>query len=261
MRSVIACTFALIGWCLLAQDAAAADRDVALRLLAPLSHDVDAFPRVADPVDDAGRKINGALDRLDAAARKGMAECRREGRGRASWERMFTVPVTGSGLLSFHWVDNVYCGGAHPSVGNAAIVYDLRSGAPVDWTKLLPPTLTGEVALSETMDGVKLVTLSSARLHRVYLDAYRPRTGKPAEDASDDECREAVAATRDGKPPGMMAWLTPGGEGLAVQFDLEHAVQACADEITIPIATLRTEGASPGLIRALETAHPPQVRR
>lgn len=48
---------------------------------------------------------------------------------------------------------------------------------------------------------------------------------------------------------------------VSLQFHLEHAVQACADEVTIPIATLTAEGASTELVRALETAHPAHIQR
>ena len=53
----------------------------------------------------------------------------------------------------------------------------------------------------------------------------------------------------------MMAWLDARAGGLAVQFDLAHVVQACADPVVIPTATLRREGAQPILIKALEAAH------
>jgi hypothetical protein len=252
--------FALASWLLIASSAVAADREVRLRLMQDVAPKVPAFPRIAHPIDDAEREVNLALDRLDAAVRKAGQDCRRESKGRASWERMIGVPISAPGFLSFYFGDNVYCGGAHPSVGAAAIVYDLRSGAPIDWTRFLPPTLTGEVAMSETSDGSKITTLSSARLHRLYLDSYRPKTGNADDDAADDECREAVASEQNGKPPGMIVWLKEK-EGLAVQLDLVHAVQACSDEVAIPAATLKAEGASADLIRALETAHAAHFRR
>lgn len=249
--------FALTGWCLLASSAAAADREVRLRISAPIARDIPAFPRIADPVDDAERKVNLSLDELDRTVRKGADECRLASKGRASWERMFSVPVTAPGFLSFHFIDNVFCGGAHPSYGTFSIVYDLRSGAPADWTKLLPPALTGQVAWSETSDGQRVVTLSSARLHQLYLTRYRPRTGSV--DPDDEECRKAVAMTRNGKPPLMKVWFK-SREGLAVQFDLEHAIHTCSDEVTIPVRTLKAEGASVELVRALEAARPAQLR-
>ncbi len=43
---------------------------------------------------------------------------------------------------------------------------------PVDWTKLLQPSLTGTVALEEQGDGTKIVTLASKRLFALYLECY-----------------------------------------------------------------------------------------
>jgi hypothetical protein len=242
----------------LAVGAGAAEREVRLRLLNDISRDVPALPRIADPVNDAERKVNFALDQLDARVRSAERDCRRDAKGRRSWERMLSVPISAPGFLSFYFADNVYCGGTHPNYSTASIVYDLRSGAPVDWTKFLPPALTGEIALSETSDGSKITTLSSVRLHRLYLDSYRPVSGKADVDAADDECREAVANGRNGKPPRMLVWLKDT-EGLAIQSNLEHAMQACADEVVIPIAVLKAEGASADLVRALEAARPAQL--
>jgi hypothetical protein len=252
--------FILVGCCLQIAGAPAAEREVRLRLLPDIARDLPAFPRIADPVDEAERNVNVALDGLDAAVRKAAKECKREAKRRASWERVLGVPITAPGFLSFYFANHVFCGGAHPSYGTAAIVFDLRSGTPVDWTKLLPPSLAGEVALREISDGSRVATLSSAGLHRLYLDSYRPRTGKSEVDAADEDCREAVASGRNGGPPRMIARLT-GDEGLAVQFDLEHVVQACADEVTIPIQVLKAEGASADLVRALEGARPAQIKR
>jgi hypothetical protein len=249
----------LLASCLqMATSAGAAEREVRLRLLHNVTRDIPAFPRIADPVDDAERKVNVALDHLDARARSAARDCKRDAKGRGSWERMLSVPISAPGFLSFYFSDSVFCGGAHPNYSTASIVYDLRSGAPVDWTKSLPPALTGEIALLETSDGSKITTLSSVRRHRLYLNSYRPVSGKADVDEADDECREAVANGRNGKPPRMIAWLKEK-EGLAVQFNLEHAMQACADEVVIPIAVLKAEGASADLVRALEAARPAQL--
>lgn len=53
----------------------------------------------------------------------------------------------------------------------------------------------------------------------------------------------------------MMAWLDAKVGGVAVQFDLPHVVQACADDVVIPTKTLREEGVQTVLIDAIEAAH------
>ena len=229
--------------------------DAMVRMAAPakLLPDVGAMPLIAAPADDAQRRINAAVKRLDDRVRKAVADCRKQGiesglKG-TDWSRGVEVTMHGPRFLSYTISDNAFCGGAHPNTSTMAIVYDLQSGQPVDWTKLLPPLLAGKLTLNEGLDGTKMVTLSSPLLHALYLTAYRPRDGAVKKDSDDDACREAVAT--EGSAPAMMAWLDAKAGGLAVQFDLPHAVQACADAVVIPAAALRELNASPALLDAL----------
>lgn len=234
--------------------AEAADRPVRLSVPPDLGKDLSAMPPIAAPVDPAETGINAALRRLDARVVKAAAECRTEGGKNAWWERTVDASMRGPRFLSYAVTDNVSCGGAHPNVSTWSIVYDLASGAPVDWTSLLPPALTGTVALAEQADGLRIVTLASKRLHALYLERYRPDTAGSKDDA-DRECREAVSETSDGKPPAMMVWLDAKEGGLAIQFDLAHVVQACADAEVIPTDVLRREGAARVLTDAIDAAH------
>jgi hypothetical protein len=212
------------------------------------------MPRIANPVDDAERRINTAVHRLDGAVRKAAAECLAEGGKHADFGRHIEVTMRGPRFLSYTMTDSSFCGGAHPNTGTSAIVYDLTSGAPVDWTALLPSALTGKVALQTEMDGSRMVSLSSKRLFDLYLKAYRPRTGQAKVDAEDDECREAVSTSIGDGPPAMTVWLDAKAGGLAVQFDLAHVVQACADVVVVPVSTLTAEGANPVLTDAIAAA-------
>ena len=110
------------------------------------------------------------------------------------------------------------------------------------------------MALETGADGTKMVTLAAKRPHALYREGYRPDT-KTSEDADDTACREAVSATFQGKPPAMMVWLDAKAGCPAVQFDLAHAVQACADTVVIPSSALRKEGAQGVLVDAIEAAH------
>ena len=219
------------------------------------------MPRIAEPRDDAERKINAALARLDVSARKAAAECRKDGRGRGSWERNVAVPMAGPRFLAYEITDNAFCGGAHPNVGTMAIVYDLTTGSPVDWTALLPPSLTGKVALSTEMDGTRMLTLRAKRLHALYVERYRPKGGDPKVDAEDDECREVVEHPGGAEPPAMTVWPDAKEGGLGVRFEVAHAVQACIDDVVISAAVLRAEGATPVLVEAIEKAHATQRTR
>ena len=236
--------------------AQAADRMVRLQTPPEVVKGLAAMPSIAEPGDEAERKINAALSRLDASARKAAAECKTDAGKDSSWERSVQVPMRGPRFISYEVVDDTFCGGAHPNTSTMSIVYDLTTGAPVDWTALLPPALTGKPVLASGADGTKMVTLSGQTLYALYLTGYRPPSGAAKKDAEDDECREAVAeAGEGGNAPGMMAWLDAGEDGLVVQFDLAHAVQACADAVTIPAVALRAAGAQPVLVEAVIKAH------
>jgi hypothetical protein len=65
-------------------------------------------------------------------------------------------------------------------------------------------------------------------------------------------CREAV---QDETNPPMMVWLDAKSGGLAVQFDLRHAVQVCALPVVIPVEVLRANGVNAALLDAIAAAH------
>ena len=235
--------------------AKAADRTVRLQNPPPVRKEAAAMPLIADPSDDAERRINAALKRLDATLRKAIAGCKGSDGAPGDWERKVEPTMRGPGYLSFVIKDMSFCGGPYPPSGTMSIVYDLRTGYPVDWTHLLPPSLTGKVSLNPGMDGTKMVTLASHRLFSLYLGGYDAASRMPGTDIAAEDlanCKEAVQETPD---PPMMVWLDAKADGLAVQFDLPHVVQACAVPVVIPVATLREDGANSGLLAAIEAAH------
>ncbi len=224
----------------------AAERTVHFVVPPPLAHGVAAMPQIADPADDAERRINTALRQLDATVRKAVAGCKGDDGKPGDWERSVDVPMRGPAYVSFVITDGMFCGGAHPDASTMAIVYDLRTGRPVDWTRLLPPSLTGKMTLQDGADGTKMITLASPRLFALYQAGYY--ADGPADDQA--ECKEAIQSGASDGPPPMMAWLDAKAGGLAVQFDLPHVVQACALPVVIPLATLRQEGALTPLMDA-----------
>jgi len=117
--------------------------------------------------------------------------------------------MSGPGFLSLTITDSVFCdGNAHPDSGMMSIVYDLAGGKPVDWTHLLPASLTGTVALEEQGDGTKIVTLASKRLFELYVAGYA--AGEPPS-SDQEECRQAILDQATDGPPGMMVWLDASG--------------------------------------------------
>ncbi len=230
----------------------AAVAPVRLAVPPPVRPGIAAYPRIAAPADTAQRRINAAVIRLDARVRTAAHECLTDSSTRVGdWQRDITVTMRGPEFLSYLVSDDVDCGGAHPNAALAAIVYDLRSGGPVDWAALLPTSLTGKLGLVNGEDEVKMVTLASPRLNALYRAGY-----SHSDDADEEkECRTAIADEMQSGPVPMIAWLDAKTGGLAVQFDLPHAEEACAEPVVIPAATLRREGASPRLLDALAAAH------
>lgn len=238
-------------WLAAASSVQAADRDIHLHISPPIQKDVAAMPLIAEPTDSAEQRINAALHQMDGRLRKALTTCKGDDGAPGNWQRTIDVPMHGPGYLSLVITDDAFCGGAHPSTATMSIVYDLVTGNPVNWTHLLPSSLTGKVALTKGMDETRMVTLESKRLYALYIAGYDPGPGTAEDRAS---CKEAVQNIGDTDPPAMMAWLSAKPAGLAVQYDLSHVVQACAVPVVIPIATLRAEGAKPAMLDAIATA-------
>ena len=230
----------------------AADRRVQMQVPPPIRQGVAAMPLIGQPVDEAERRINAALQRLDGTIRKELPTCAGDAGIPANWDRAIEVPMRGPGFISFVIIDDADCGGAHPSTATMAIVYDLRTGAPVDWTRLLPASLTGKVAFAAGLDGTKMITLASPRLYKLFLSGYDLGSGTAEDRAS---CKDAVQNIGSDGPPAMMVWPDAKRGGLALQYDLSHVVQACAVPVVVPIGTLRTDGVQPPLLNAIEAAH------
>jgi hypothetical protein len=236
---------ALLAWVCAMGTALGADRTVHLVVPPPVLKDVAAMPQIADPADDAERHINAALKRLDLNVRKAAKNCKG-----GDWQRSVDAPMTGPGFLSLTITDSWYCeGAAHPDSDTFSMVYDLATGKPVDWTHLLPASLTGKMALEEQADGTRIVTLASKRLFELYTAGYG--AGEPPSDEL-KECKQALLDEATNGPPGMMVWLDAKGSGLAVQVSLVHAEKACEEPVVIPAAVLRAEGAQPVLLNAFD---------
>ncbi len=193
-----------------------ADRSVTMTAQPALKPCLAAMPQIATPVDDAEQRINAALRQLDGNVRKAAQSCRADGGAHSSWTRTVRTRMHGWRFLSVAINDAMNCGGAHPSTGLMALVYDLTTGTPVEWTELLPPTLTGAVALAEGMEGTRMVTLAAKRLHALSLECYRPKTGDAKRNRDDAGCRGIVRDTSRADPPAMMAWPHAEAGGLAV---------------------------------------------
>lgn len=141
-----------VGW----TTAAVSAEPVVLKPSPALATDTDAFPRlIAAPGTDtrATERINRALAQGDARARKAVAECHATGGKDSEWTRTIEVTMRGPRYLSLLATDNFSCGGPHPDYSLVALVYDLATGAPVNWKRLLPAALAQDTRTDTAGDG------------------------------------------------------------------------------------------------------------
>ncbi len=216
----------------------AEDAPIALTAPAPLAQGVAAFPKLSAHDAIAG-KINAALVKLDQRVRKARAECLTS--KDADWSRSIAVTLRGPRYLSYLVSDSMDCGGAHPDASIFALVYDLKSGAPVDWAALLPKSLVERSSLETAADGASIGVVASKTLSALYVAGL----GKDA----DPDCKDALSET----DLSFVVWPDAEAKGLDIEtISLPHVVQACADVVTIGVPKLRDLGVAPSLIEALE---------
>lgn len=239
---------ALVGGILgFASQAPAADAPVQLKPSRAITKDVPAFPRLT-ATDAAAQRINHALDKLDALTRQAIKDCRANVDKGADFDltRTITVTMRGPRYLGFYVGGSQDCGGAHPGAGTSAFAYDLSTGSPLNWQRLLPKSMVQGTSLDTDINGATIAFVTSKALQDLYLKAEN--------DAGpiDPDCQGALT------DPGLKLnlWPDPKDGGLGVEpGDLPHVVQACADPITIPTATLRPLGVDAALLDAIDAAH------
>jgi hypothetical protein len=218
--------------------AAYAAGPAALKPSPPVAPGIAAFPRlVARPGDRAAARINRALAGADAAP-----GC---GDDKGSWRRTVRVTMRGPRYLSLLASDDWYCGGAYPDYSNTALVYDLATGAPVDWRRLLPSAVVERAAPDPGGGDAAPVLVTSSVLRRLYA-AAKPTDIKECADVLTD------AAAFDSR---FMVWPDAASDGLAIQLTtLPHVVAACGPPITLALPELRKLKVDPGLLAAIAEA-------
>jgi len=251
--------------CVLIPSAACAGRpegfqqpaDTATIQLAPLKQlrkGVDLWPLIANASSPAEQRVNSTLTRLNQRLTKAVQDCDVSAResikemGSAAgphdkvsedWTRTVEVTMAGPRFLSLVASDELFCGGAHPDNDQMAMVFDMTTGAPVNWITLVaksaaPSALTDSVADGSTMGALVL-----------------PALRKRLVDAADADCKDAFQ-----DPQGFLLWPDAKHETVVAQpFDLPHVVQACANEIDLTIDQARKLGFDESLLTAIQEAH------
>lgn len=205
-----------------------------------LSEGVMAYPRLA-PATPFANTINAALARIDKA--QGGDECTTS--GGPPYTRSIEVTAQGPRFVSFVVSEEWMCG-AHPEEQRSAFVYDLTTGKPVDWTKMLPPRVAGRASVSKGL--IKVGTLSSAVLRQAYIAGQDPSADcKPIYDDTEFH---------------FLLWPDARKHELVIdQNDLPHVAAACGGPIALSLAKLKALGVGKPLLDALIAAKPTKLAR
>jgi hypothetical protein len=231
---------AVIGFGLMSPPAHAAG-PLQLKPSPPVAAHIAAFPRVAD---GTGRRVAARINRALTAAEQGLG-C---SEGKGSWNRGVNVTMRGPRYLSLLALDDWYCGGAYPDTNVAALVFDLRTGAPIDWQRLFPAGVIQAAGTGPGGGDSEPITVSSAALWELYAKAV-------AADGTDrdEECSKVMA---DRRGSGLMLWPAAAADGLGIQqSDFPHVIKACGPPEMLGMPALRKLGLSTILLAAIEEAH------
>ena len=215
---------------------------------APLYAGLAAFPRVMTgegATPEVAARLNATLARQDARVAGAAAECRktaqkakREAEPKA-WQRTVEVMMAGPRYLSLLATDTDDCGRtlAHRGVV-LPLVYDLTTGAPVTWEKLMPAGVRASVATGE--DGTQMGVVEWPVLQARALKQATP------------ECRELI---RENGILDFALWLD-GAKGtlVAETVSFPNAGAGCEVPMTFSSEELRQMGSSKDLVDALEIA-------
>ncbi len=206
----------------------------------PLGESTDAFPRIVSPAGPKIERINQALTRADARAKKAMKDC---GKAPNTYERAITAPMTGEPFLSLIASDFAECGGAHPSIGQLALTYDLGTGRPINWADYLPADLIQPEELIDAGDGSQIGATRSPAL----LDFYRAAAKAQRADRDCDDILDGELS--------LVLWIDAKQQGVAIApTNLPHVVQACGETVIMKTDELRKRGAKPALTNAIDAA-------
>jgi hypothetical protein len=208
-----------------------------------LSEDLEALPRLVGE-GAAIAAINADLDRRDAAAKAGGCD------GAGGYSRDVSQPMTGPGFISFRITEDIACqGAAYPSVDQSVLTYDLATGRAVDWVAAAPAL---RLTRGETTDmpAGYVPGLSSTALSEWY--AARALASTDREQV--EQCAD-VWSPEEEEITQFKVWLDAENGGVSVEPDYVHAVQACADIITMTTEEMRRFGLPPYMVEAVTAAH------
>lgn len=210
---------------------------------------IQAFPETKDGGATVSA-INASLAEYDKKVLRAAEECDTDlagseiktGEDKENWTRTVDVTLHGPHYISYVAKDKYFCGGAYPNAWVFALVYDLKTGKVVDWTKLLVATTSQSQSNS---DGSESQTVSSASLAKVYLAKILPKLDK--------DCADAIRS--EDFASGFSLWPDAKSGSLVLHPNLSHAVAACGEDISLNVEEQRSVGVAEEMIGAIQAGH------
>lgn len=205
-----------------------------------LTLNIEALPRLI-ATTPAMERINATLAKLDSEALDHAIDCHSDP-PRSFVARWVSVEFAGPRYLGLLTGNEFYClGAAHGAHFAAPYVFDLDTGLQVDWPRLFPAALQDQENHPHRTDYI----IGTHVLTDLYL-TYAV--------AMDEECRDAILAENGGY---FLSWPSSADRSLVLMpMGPPYAVEACADPVAIPVATLRSFGFSEDLVSALDDPAP-----
>jgi hypothetical protein len=214
--------------------------------------DVDLWPLIARPKSDAELRVNATLTRLNKEFVKSLRDCdgdiiefeKQAGQSgdptKDDWGRSIKVTMRGPRFLSMVASDDFYCGGAHPDEDLTVLVFDMKTGAQVDWSTLVRKSAGASSAKNVLGD-------AEGATHPILL----PELQAIYAAAEEDYCKDYF---EDDRP----FFLWPNAESgtlIAEVAGLPHIAAPCKNELKLTIEQARNLGFDELLLQAIEEAH------
>jgi hypothetical protein len=215
---------------------------------------VDAWPLIANPKDDAERKINGSIAELNADLARRLKACdanysesmesqfgkeRETGELAKVWTHRVTTTMAGPAYLSFLSTTDFFCGGAHPYGYTEIAIFDLTTGEPANPLAWFEPS--AKISYGEETESDRFLerSVSTSDLLPVYRELTR------------HECDDTYPVDQP-----FLVWPDAKFGTVMIQADhLPGCCEACGIAVSLKPEQARKLGFSESFLQAIDEAH------
>jgi hypothetical protein len=245
MRKIVYLALLISCFTMLVQ--AVAQAPVRLSPIWKIRKGVDAWPMILDPKNDAEQRINGHLSELNYKLTHSLKDCGTnydDGEGGSFLVRHTKVTMLGPVFLSLVAKMDLKCSGGHPYSFTDVVVFNLRTGEPVDPRSWFLPSLQASLSEgSEEYPTQENPPLEKSVLVTGLLKAYQ--------EATDHSCDEAYRPNQS-----FLVWPDANSGRVMVQAShLGGCCQACGVEVGLTLEQARKFGFSETFLQAITHAH------